>query len=126
MAMRVGIDLVSVNSVQEAIQQHAERYLRRVYTEDELRDCQSPQGIDPLRLAARFAAKEATLKVLRPADEGVSWRAIELLRHPSGFVELQLSGAAADLAGAGGLSDFSVSITHETGLSCAVVVASCP
>jgi holo-[acyl-carrier protein] synthase len=124
--MRVGIDLVSVESVQEAIRLHAERYLERIYTENELRDCQALQGLDPLRLAARFAAKEATLKVLRPADEAVPWNAIEVLRDPAGWVELKLTGSAAALATASGLSDFSVSLTHESGFASAVVIATYP
>jgi holo-[acyl-carrier protein] synthase len=121
--MRVGIDLVSVDSVQKAIQLHAEHYLERVYTKDELHDCQTSQGVDPLRLAARFAAKEATLKVLRPADEAVPWNSIEVFRDPAGWVELKLSGSAAALAAASGLSDFSLSITHEDRFASAVVIA---
>jgi len=124
MPLRVGIDLVSVSSVRDSIQRHAERYLERVYTEGELRDCQSAADVDPERLAARFAAKEATLKVLRPTDEAIPWHAIEVLRDPSGWVELQLSGPAATLAAATGLTDFSVSLTHEGGFASAIVVAS--
>lgn len=126
MPLRVGIDLVSVSSVRDSIQQHAERYLERVYTESELRDCQSAAGVDPERLAARFAAKEATLKVLRPTDGTVPWRAIEVLRDPSGWVDLQLDGPAAELAATAGLTDFSVSLTHEGGFASAIVVASYP
>ena len=122
--MRVGIDLVSVDSVREAIQTHSDRYLERVYTERELQDCRTSAGVDPERLAARFAAKEATLKVLRPTDQTIPWRAIEVLRDPSGWVELQLSGPAAALAAAAGLTDFSVSLTHEGGFASAIVVAS--
>jgi holo-[acyl-carrier protein] synthase len=122
--VRVGIDLVSVDSVREAIQTHSDRYLERVYTERELQDCRTSAGVDPERLAARFAAKEATLKVLRPTDQTIPWRAIEVLRDPSGWVELQLSGPAAALAAAAGLTDFSVSLTHEGGFASAIVVAS--
>jgi holo-[acyl-carrier protein] synthase len=124
MPLRVGIDLVSVSSVRDSIQRHAERYLERIYTERELQDCRTPAGVDPERLAARFAAKEATLKVLRPTDQTIPWRAIEVLRDPSGWVELQLSGPAAHLAAAAGLTDFSVSLTHEGGFASAIVVAS--
>jgi holo-[acyl-carrier protein] synthase len=126
MATRVGIDLASSESIRESIREHGSHYLERVYTESELRDCRSAEGLDPLRLAARFAAKEATLKVLRPAGEGISWRMIEVLRDPGGWVELRLSGAAAALAEMAGLKDFSVSLTHEGEMAGAVVVASCP
>jgi holo-[acyl-carrier protein] synthase len=122
--LRVGIDLVSVESVRDSVNEHAEHYLRRVYTEREVRDCSKPGGVDPERLAARFAAKEATLKVLRPGEVGVPWFQIEVRRNPEGSVELELSGAAAALAAEAGLTELALSITHEGGFASAVVIAS--
>lgn len=123
MAVRVGIDLVSEETVRDALSEHGERYLRRIYTEAEVRQCQTPHGLIHARLAARFAAKEATIKVLRPADEPIPWQSIELVRHPSGWVDLQLSGRAAALAANQGLVDFAVSVAHEAGFATAVVIA---
>jgi holo-[acyl-carrier protein] synthase len=126
MSMRVGTDLVSVDTVRESIRVHAERYLERVYTQREVDDCQTPQGIDAERLAGRFAAKEATLKVLRPREEGIPWNTIEVLRNPSGWVELELTGQAAALASEAGVTELSLSLSHEGGFATAVVIASCP
>jgi holo-[acyl-carrier protein] synthase len=124
MGMRVGIDLVSVQSVRESIDAHGEHYLTRIYTEREVDDCRTPAGVDAERLAARFAAKEAALKALRPGDRGVRWTTIEVLRSPAGWVELQLTGDAAELAADAGLTALELSIAHEGGFACAVVVAS--
>jgi len=124
--VRVGIDLVSVESVRDSISAHGERYLKRVYTERELRDCGTADGVDPERLAARFAAKEAALKVLRPDDEGIPWHTIEVRRHPTGWVDLELSGPAAALATQAGVTELALSIAHEGGFATAVVIASCP
>jgi len=121
--VRAGIDLVSVEAVRESLATHGRHYLDRVYTEREVQDCTGPGGVDPERLAARFAAKEAALKVLRPGDVGLSLSEIELRRSPEGWVDLELSGPAAEIAAATGLSDFSVSITHEGGFASAVVIA---
>jgi holo-[acyl-carrier protein] synthase len=122
--VRVGIDLVSVESVREALETHADHYLERVYTEDEVADCASDAGVDAERLAARFAAKEAALKVLRPRrDEGLSLRTIEVRRSSDGWVGLSLSGDAAAMAREQGLSDFELSISHDRGFATAVVVA---
>jgi holo-[acyl-carrier protein] synthase len=122
-ALRVGIDLVSVDDIAEALRRHGSSYLERLYTEAELSDCQGPQGPDVQRLAARFAAKEATLKVLRPAGESIPWHTIEVRRDASGWVELALSGSAADVAYHAGVVELSLSLTHEAGLACAVVIA---
>jgi holo-[acyl-carrier protein] synthase len=125
MALRVGTDLVLIETVRGSLDTHAEHYLERVYTEREVQDCTTPDGIDPERLAARFAAKEATLKVLRPRDEGIPWSAIEVRRDPNGWVEVGLSGPAQELAADAGVTDLSLSISHEGGFATAVVVASC-
>lgn len=120
--LRVGIDLASAAAVREAIAHHGDRYLTRVYAPEELADC----GADPLRLAARFAAKEAALKVLRPADDAVPWNSIRVRRDPAGWVELVLSGPAAALAERAGVGELALSLTHEGDLASAVVVASGP
>lgn len=121
--LRVGIDLVSADAVRESISAHGARYLERVYSEREVADCSTAGAVDPERLAARFAAKEATFKVLRVGDAAVPWRDVEVRRDPSGWVEVLLSGQAAALATAAGISDLALSLSHEQGLAAAVVVA---
>ena len=116
----MGIDLASVTEVREAVDAHGDRYLQRVYTTQELLDCDG----DPARLAGRFAAKEAAIKVLRPTrDTSLPWSDIEVLRSPEGWTELRLGGSAALRAEDEGLGAFAVSLSHEGDTACAVVVA---
>jgi holo-[acyl-carrier protein] synthase len=119
MPFHVGIDLISAEEVEEAVRLHGERYLERVYTAEERADA----GADPLRLAARFAAKEATMKALRRGDEPLGWVEIEVLRDPAGRPSLRLTGAAEELARKAGVTQLSVSLTHERHLAAAVVLA---
>ncbi len=124
MPIRVGLDLVAVASVEDSLRAaHGDRYLDRLFTEREIADCRTAAGIDPERLAARFAAKEATLKVLPAADQGVSWQEIEVRREESGRVHLELRGRAAELAAEARITDLALSLTHEGGFAAAVVVA---
>jgi holo-[acyl-carrier protein] synthase len=124
-ALRVGIDLVSVEHVEESVRVHAGRYLQRVYTERELHDCTRPDGApDAQRLAARFAAKEATLKVLRSTDEAVPWHTIGVRSGLHGAPSIELAGAAARLARRRGVESLAVSLTHEGPFAAAIVVAS--
>jgi holo-[acyl-carrier protein] synthase len=118
MGLRVGIDTVVVASVRDAIAAHGDRYLERVYTARERADCAG----DPERLAARFAAKEAAVKALRAADGGIPWTAIEVVRDPTGPVDLALHGEAAALAERLQVTETAVSLTHEGGSASAVVV----
>jgi holo-[acyl-carrier protein] synthase len=124
-SLRVGVDLVSVDSVRESLDAHGEHYLARVYTAGERDDCTTDGIVDPERLAARFAAKEATLKVLRPGEVGVPWSSIEVVRDPGGWVGLELSGPAAELAADAHVLELALSITHEAGFASAVVIATC-
>jgi holo-[acyl-carrier protein] synthase len=122
--LRVGIDLMSVDAVEESIRVHAGRYLRRVYTSRELRDCANSAGApDARRLAARFAAKEAALKVLRAGDEAVPWRSIGVRADRFGRPSLELTGAAGALAARRGVEALDVSLTHDGPFAAAVVVA---
>lgn len=123
MAIHVGLDLVSVTQVMETLEGPlGARYLARVYTDAEVEDCRTVDGVDPRRLAARFAAKEATLKVLSEAD-GIPWRDIEVERGPSGRLRVVLHGQAAERAADAGIIDIALSVTHEEGFAAAVVTA---
>ena len=123
MSIRVGLDLVSVQTVSDSLSAHGGHYLDRVYSPGEVADCRTGDTIDPQRLAARFAAKEAAFKVLRAGDEAVAWTDVEVVRHPSGWVGLSLSGRAATLADAAGISELALSLSHEQGCAAAVVIA---
>ena len=57
-------------------------------------------------LAARFAAKEAMVKVLRPVGARPEWRDIEVHRADSGWCEIRLSGRAAAMADEAGIEQW--------------------
>lgn len=119
--VRVGVDVLAVDEVADSVERFGERYLRRVYTDHERASCAgAPSG-----LAARFAAKEAALKVLRPTGARPDWRSIEVVRQPEGACDIRLHGTAARLADDAGLGPLAVSLTHDAGVAAAVVVALC-
>ncbi|GAC1321452.1 MAG: holo-[acyl-carrier-protein] synthase [Chloroflexota bacterium] len=121
--MRVGIDLVSIADVSASIAQFDRGYLDRIFTPREQQDCTGEAEQFASRLAARFAAKEAAIKVLCPGDQGLGWTSIEVQRAPDGWPELVLHGAAGALALQHGLTSFAVSLSHEGAYATAVVVA---
>ncbi len=124
MGLRLGIDLVSVDSVAASLRgAHRAHYLERIYTDAEVDDCRGPSGrVEPEGLAARFAAKEATIKALPGAGEEVRLTQIEVRRGPDGNVGIALSGRAAELLGAAGGGEVAVSLTHEGGFAAAAVI----
>ena len=120
---RVGVDVTSVDEVAEALA--APRYLERVYTDHERACCTGAPAVVAAGLAARFAAKEAVVKVLRPVGPRPPWRSIEVRRIAGGACELALSGAARELADEAGIAELTLSLTHEGPWAAAVVVALC-
>jgi holo-[acyl-carrier protein] synthase len=124
MALRVGLDLVEVSTVAESLRgAHREHYLKRVYTDAEVDACRGPSGrIEPERLAARFAAKEAAIKALPGAGEEVRLTQIEVIQDETGSVSLALSGRAAELLEESGAQELAVSLTHEGGFAAASVI----
>jgi holo-[acyl-carrier protein] synthase len=121
--IRVGIDLCAVQAVADSVATFGDRYLRRIYTDHELEYCGTDPALANERLAARFAAKEAAVKVLRPVDVRPNWLSIEVRRDSGGWCELALTGSAAEMAEQASIDSLSVSLSHEAGLANAVVVA---
>jgi phosphopantetheine--protein transferase-like protein len=124
-AVRVGVDLASVDEVARSLASFGTRYTDRLFTPEELTDVEGSARTRAESLAARFAAKEAVLKVLRVSGNAPPpWTDIEVRRTPGGWPRVQLSGRAATLAAIAGLDSWAVSLTHEVGMAAAVVVAS--
>jgi holo-[acyl-carrier protein] synthase len=124
-AVRVGADVVAIHQIAESVDHFGDRYLERVYTQHELQSCIGSPASRTASLAARFAAKEATIKVLRPIGHQPDWRSLEVRRDPGGWCSMALSGHAAALADQAGIEDLAVSLTHDGDVAAAVVVALC-
>jgi holo-[acyl-carrier protein] synthase len=119
MPINVGIDLVAADEISESLAIHGERYLKRIYTDVELAESHG----QPRLLAARFAAKEATMKALARRDEPIPWRSIGLRTDRGGALSLELSGAAAALAQSREITALTVSVTQRRNVAAAIVLA---
>lgn len=117
----LGLDLIDLERFGVLYGDDDPELLARCFTAQELLDVGS--DVDRLtRLAARFAAKEATFKALGGAM-GVAHTDIEVVRSKSGAPELRLHGAAAALAAEVSADQLIVSLTHSDGAAAAVVLA---
>jgi holo-[acyl-carrier protein] synthase len=117
-AVAVGIDIIEIQRIEHALAEFGQRFLKRIYT-----DAERARFADrPNELAGRFAAKEATSKVLGAGIRGIRWKEMEVLTNRRGKPVLVLHGGAAERAEMLGLTDFSVSITHSRTDAMAIVV----
>jgi holo-[acyl-carrier protein] synthase len=115
---RTGCDLQRVDDVADAIRDFGTRYLDRIYTPAEQ---ESSRTGGASSLAARFAAKEAVLKLIGTAD-GVDPRSVEIT-HQGGRPVVRLSGLAATLAAEAGVGPIDISLSHSGDHALAVAVA---
>jgi len=112
MIVGTGIDLAEVPRIAAAIERFGERFLRRVFTADEIRYCESKANRTE-RYAARFAAKEAALKAIGTGwKRGVAWTDVEVRREPGGRPTIAFHGKAAEFAAQLGVKYVALSITH--------------
>lgn len=120
----IGIDHCEVSRIRGAIERWGDRFLSRVYTEGEIRYCESHRRTRETRYAARFAAKEAATKALGTGIAmGINWREIEVVREPGRAPTIRLHGQAALIAAERRVRSFQLAITHTDTLATAVVIA---
>ena len=122
MIVGLGIDVIEVARLAQAVRRHGERFVDRIFTGAERAACDA-RGDRVLALAARFAAKEACLKALGTGwAEGLGFRDVEVVREENRPPRLVLHQAAARRAEALGVVRSHVSLTHQPGLAAAVVI----
>jgi holo-[acyl-carrier protein] synthase len=122
MIVGTGIDIAEVPRVAQAIKRFGQRFLTRVFTEGEIRYCDSKANRIE-RYAARFAAKEAGMKALGTGwSHGVRWRDIEVLRQPGGRPTLAFHGRAGEFASRLGVGNIALSLTHTADEAMAQVI----
>jgi holo-[acyl-carrier protein] synthase len=118
----IGVDLVQISRMEKVIQRWGERFLRRVFTENELAVCS--RRVKPASaFALRFAAKEAFAKAMGLGmRQGVAWRDIEVFHHPGGRPGLRIHGTASDICRKQHINAVHVSLSDEGDYGVATVM----
>ncbi|MBN1259706.1 MAG: holo-ACP synthase [Anaerolineae bacterium] len=122
--LTTGVDIVEIARVESILARHGARFLTRIFTPQEIVYSRGR----PAELAARFAAKEAVAKALGVglrmlSPVGIYWHDAEILNDRLGKPVLLLRGQAQALAREQGLTEWSVSLSHDGGVAIAFVVA---
>ena len=118
-----GIDLVDCPRIEEMVKRHGERFVDRVFTAAEQAYAESNKNKIE-KLAGRFAAKEAILKLIGTGWRGkIAWTDIEVVNNPAGQPEVSLCGEVRKIAEGLGIKHISVSITHTANFALASAVA---
>lgn len=123
MIVGIGVDIVEVDRIRRIVARHGERFVRRVFTDQEVaycRRCAHPEQ----RFATRFAAKEAVLKALGVGwRKGTSFRDVEVRTNELGAPTVELSGRSLQIGRDLGVRRMLVSLSHGKVYAVAQVVA---
>jgi holo-[acyl-carrier protein] synthase len=112
MIVGTGVDIAEVARIKAAVERFGERFLRRVFTPEEVKYALSKANAAE-RLAARFAAKEAAMKAIGTGlRHGVTWQDVEVVRLPGNRPILKFSGKAAEFAERLGCKRTHLSLSH--------------
>jgi len=114
----IGVDIIEISRVRQAIDRWGEHFLKRIFTDSELHLYRSR----PESLAVRFAGKEAAIKALSPTTAPISWREVEILSENNGKPSVHLYGQAQERAKEFGLSGLEISLSHSREYAIALVI----
>jgi holo-[acyl-carrier protein] synthase len=118
-----GIDLVDFPRIERMVELHGERFINRVFTPTEQAYAEANKN-DIEKLAGRFAAKEAVLKLIGTGWRGkIAWTDIEVVNNAMGQPEVKLDGEVKRIAQSLGIGQISISITHTANFAMASAVA---
>jgi holo-[acyl-carrier protein] synthase len=128
MILGIGSDLVDIRRIERVVERHGERFLGRIFTENER--ARAERRADRVATyAKRFAAKEACAKALGTGlRRGVFWRDMGVVNLASGRPTMRLTGGALSRLQAitpqGFDARIDLTITDEGDLAQALVVIS--
>ncbi|MHC5082834.1 MAG: holo-ACP synthase [Planctomycetota bacterium] len=118
-----GIDLVDFNRIEQMLEKHDERFLKRVFTERECADADNVKNRVE-KLAGRFAAKEAVMKLIGTGwRDGIAWTDIEVVNNKLGQPIVTIGGKVKEFADQQGVEQITLSITHTSNFAMASAVA---
>jgi holo-[acyl-carrier protein] synthase len=118
-----GIDLVDCPRIEKMLERHGEHFLDRVFTKAEQKQADAVKNRIE-KLAGRFAAKEAVLKMLGTGWRGkIAWTDIEIVNNHLGQPQVTLSGEVEKIASKMDIGEISLSISHTANFVMASAVA---
>ena len=121
MIVGIGIDLVDIERFRRSLER-TPSMRSRLFTEVELAYV-APKADPVPSLAARFAAREATMKALGLGLGAFGFHDVWVERAETGVPSLAVTGVARELADAAGVAAWHLSLTHSATTAGAHVVA---
>ena len=120
--MGTGVDIVEIERIRKLIEKQKDRFINRVFTQEEQRFCKKFRDPAP-GFSARFAAKEALFKALGTGwAKGVSWLNVEVQRQDRQAPVMVLHGEAEAHSIRMGVERVHLSLSHSDQWAVAMVI----
>lgn len=94
MKVSCGTDIIEIERIRNNIDNLGDKFLKRIYTDNEIEYCESKKIQKFQSYAGRFAAKEAFLKAVSlflDNKYSISWKDIEIINDEQGRPKLRVN-----------------------------------
>jgi holo-[acyl-carrier protein] synthase len=118
----IGTEIVECFRIRRMIEEHGEQFLRRIFTEEEIRFCQSRRHATE-HFAARWAAKEAVFKALGVTGRNGLWTDVETQIMPTGSAKANVGGATQEMMETRGIREILLTVAFCRAYATATAIA---
>ncbi|MCF0126467.1 MAG: holo-ACP synthase [Clostridia bacterium] len=95
MKITCGTDIIEISRIKDSIDSLGDKFLNKIFTDKEIKYCESKKGQRYQHYAARFAAKEATFKAISHLlndKYSICWKDIEVVNNKEGNPSVNILG----------------------------------
>jgi holo-[acyl-carrier protein] synthase len=118
-----GVDIVEIERIKESIEKYKDTFLNKVFTEAEIKYCESHKVVKYQHYAARFAGKEAVAKLFGTGFDGsFDLKDIEIINEASGKPKVVLYNKAHKLFSDNYKNGIDISISHSKEYAISMVI----
>ncbi|MEW5819907.1 MAG: holo-ACP synthase [Cyanobacteriota bacterium] len=125
----LGTDICQISRVKSATDKYGDKFLNKIFTNNEINYAKQSNLSIYERLAVRFATKEAVSKALGVGinkmgwNKGINWKDVEVIRQDFGKLSIELYGKAKIIATEANISKWKVSVSHMGDYATSTVIA---
>jgi holo-[acyl-carrier protein] synthase len=101
----IGVDIIEIDRIRDAVDKYGEDFLQRVFTDKEIKYCRGRKNYRIPELAVRFAAKEAYSKAIGTGiagfgrnNHGIKWKDVEVVNNKQGKPLFSVNGKISETA----------------------------
>lgn len=128
MKIALGTDICEVERIKKAYLRFSDKFLNKIFTENEIKYCESRGQRKYQSFAARYSAKEAVSKALGIGINGLGWskgidfKDVEVIRASNGSLSLSLTNNALMIQQHLEINQWNISISHSNNNAIATVI----